>query len=98
MNNKIMSLLAERRIINFNIIKLVKEDIKSLPYKIGDKCINTKTKEVFWIHDICPTLLNGITPNGHFTIYVNPPKNDGTRSARKRILYYEFQDIMKLED
>lgn len=98
MNNKISSLLAERRIINFNIIKLVKEDIKSLPYKIGDKCINTKTKEVFWIHDICPTLLNGITPNGHFTIYVNPPKNDGTRSARKRILYYEFQDIMKLED
>lgn len=93
-----MSLLAERRIINFNIIKLVKEDIKSLPYKIGDKCINTKTKEVFWIHDIRPTLLNGITPNGHFTIYVNPPKNDGTRSARKRILYYEFQDIMKLED
>ena len=98
MNNKISSLLAERRIINFNIIKLVKEDIKSLPYKIGDKCINTKTNEVFWIHDIRPTLLNGITPNGHFTIYVNPPKNDGTRSAKKRILYYEYQDIKKLED
>nr|DAU38314.1 MAG TPA: hypothetical protein [Caudoviricetes sp.] len=98
MNNKISSLLAERRIINFNIIKLVKEDIKSLPYKIGDKCINTKTKEVFWIHEIRPTLLNGFWPNGDFTITVNPPKKDGTRSARKRILYYEFQDIKKLED
>jgi hypothetical protein len=98
MNNKISSLLAERRIINFNIIKLVKEDIKSLPYKIGDKCINTKTKEVFWIHDIRPTLLNCFWPTGDFTITVNPPKKDGTRSARKRILYYEFQDIKKLED
>ena len=98
MNNKIIDLLAYRRIINETIIRLVNEDIKSLPYNKDDKCINTKTKEVFWIHDICPTLLNGITPNGDFTICVNPPKNDGTRSAKKRILYYEYQDIKKLED
>lgn len=98
MNNKIIDLLADRRIINENIIRLVNEDIKSLPYKKDDKCINLKTKEVFWIHDIRPTLLNGFWPNGDFTITVNPPKKDGTRSARKRILYYEFQDIMKLED
>jgi hypothetical protein len=97
MNNKIIDLLA-RRIINENIIKLVNEDIKSIPYKKDDKCINIKTKEVFWIHDIRPTLLNGRTPNGHFTIYVNPPKKDGTRSAKKRILHYEYQDIKKLED
>ena len=44
MNNKIIGLLADRRIINFNIVKLVEEDVKSLPYKKGDKCINTKTK------------------------------------------------------
>lgn len=98
MNNKIIGLLADRRIINFNIVKLVEEDIKNLPYKKGDKCINTKTKEVFWIHDIYPTLWNGFMPNGHFTITINPPKKDGTRSARKRILHYEYQDIMKLED
>lgn len=98
MNNKIIDLLADRRIINENIIRLVNEDIKSLPYKKDDKCINLKTKEVFWIHDIRPTLLNGFWPNGDFTITVNPLKKDGTRSARKRILYYEFQDIMKLED
>lgn len=98
MNNKIIGLLADRNIINENIIRLVNEDIKSLPYKKDDKCINTKTKEVFWIHDIRPTLLNGFMPNGDFTIYVNPPKNDGTRSAKKRILYYEYQDIKNLED
>lgn len=97
MNNKIIDLLADRRIINENIIRLVNEDIKSLPYKKDDKCINTKTKEVFWIHDIHPTLLNGFMPNGDFTVIVNPPKNDGTRSAKKRILYYEYQDIKKLE-
>lgn len=98
MNNKIIDLLADRRIINENIIRLVNEDIKSLPYKKDDKCINIKTKEVFWIHDIRPTLLNCFWPTGDFTITVNPPKKDGTRSARKRILYYEFQDIKKLED
>lgn len=31
MNNKIIGLLADRNIINENIIRLVKEDIKSLP-------------------------------------------------------------------
>lgn len=98
MNNKIIGLLADRRIINENIIRLVNEDIKSLPYKKDDKCINLKTKDVFWIHDIRPTLLNGFMPNGDFTVIVNPPKNDGTRSAKKRILYYEYQDIKKLED
>lgn len=98
MNNKIIDLLADRRIINENIIRLVNEDIKSLPYKKDDKCINLKTKEVFWIHDIRPTLLNSFWPTGDFTITVNPPKKDGTRSARKLILYYEFQDIKKLED
>lgn len=98
MNNKIIDLLADRRIINENIIRLVNEDIKSLPYKKDDKCINLKTKDVFWIHDIRPTLLNGFMPNGDFTVIVNPPKNDGTRSAKKRILYYEYQDIKKLED
>lgn len=97
MNNKIIDLLADRRIINENIIRLVNEDIKSLPYKKDDKCINLKTKDVFWIHDIRPTLLNGFMPNGDFTVIVNPPKNDGTRSAKKRILYYEYQDIKKLE-
>lgn len=97
MNNKIIDLLADRRIINENIIRLVNEDIKSLPYKKDDKCINLKTKEVFWIHDIRPTLLNGFMPNGDFTVIVNPLKNDGTRSAKKRILYYEYQDIKKLE-
>jgi hypothetical protein len=98
MNNKIIDLLADRRIINENIIRLVNEDIKSLPYKKDDKCINLKTKDVFWIHDIRPTLLNGFMPNGDFTVIVNPPKKDGTRSAKKRILYYEYQDIKKLED
>lgn len=97
MNNKIIGLLADRNIINENIIRLVNEDIKSLPYKKDDKCINLKTKDVFWIHDIRPTLLNGFMPNGDFTVIVNPPKNDGTRSAKKRILYYEYQDIKKLE-
>lgn len=98
MNNKIIGLLVDRNIINENIIRLVNEDIKSLPYKKDDKCINLKTKEVFWIYDIRPTLLNGFMPNGDFTVIVNPPKNDGTRSAKKRILYYEYQDIKKLED
>ena len=98
MNNKIIGLLADRNIINENIIRLVNEDIKSIPYKKDDKCINIKTKEVFWIHDIRPILLNGFMPNGDFTVIVNPPKNDGTRSAKKRILYYEYQDIKKLED
>lgn len=31
MNNKIIDLLADRRIINENIIRLVNEDIKSIP-------------------------------------------------------------------
>lgn len=47
MNNKIIGLLADRNIINENIIRLVNEDIKSIPYKKDDKCINIKTKEVF---------------------------------------------------
>lgn len=98
MNNKIIGLLADRRIINENIIRLVNEDIKSLPYKKDDKCINTKTKEVFRIHDIRPALLNGFMPNGDFNVIVNPPRKDGTRSAKKRILYYGYQDIKKLED
>lgn len=98
MNNKIIDLLAYRRIINETIIRLVNEDIKSLPYKKDDKCINTKTKEVFWIYDIRPALLNGFMPNGYFNVIVNPPRKDGTRSAKKRILYYGYQDIKKLED
>ena len=98
MNNKIIGLLADRNIINENIINLVKKDIEMLPYKVGDKCVNMKTGEVFWISDIRPTLLNSITPNGHFTIYINPPKSDGTRSAKKRILYYSDCDIKKLEE
>lgn len=98
MNNKIIELLADRNIINEKIINLVKEEIENLPYKVNDKCININTNEIFWIYDIRPTLLNNIIPNGHFTIYINPPKCDGMRSNRKKVLYYADCDIKKLED
>lgn len=44
MNNKIIDLLADRRIINENIIRLVNEDIKSIPYKKDEDVFDTFTE------------------------------------------------------
>lgn len=73
----------------------VKEYIKSLPYKVGDK-VSCRRCDVCWIASIVPEKYrNRFT--GDIEVRINPAKKDGTRSNREFVLYYgEIDSIKKI--
>lgn len=91
LNEKIKELKNVKISINAQICSVVKEYIKSLPYKEGDKvCINDKT---VWIASIKPECYHG-EYTGKLDIHVNPAKKDGTRS-RLELHIWEFEQLYK---
>lgn len=74
----------------------VKEYIKSLPYKVGDK-VSCRRFDVCWIASIVPEKY-GKRFTGEIEVRVNPAKKDGTRSNREFILYYGVIDSIKKID
>lgn len=78
------------------ICSYVKDYIKDLPYKVGDK-VSCRRCNVCWITSIVPEKYRN-----HFTgdieVRVNPAKKDGTRSNREFVLYYgEIDSIKKIK-
>ena len=74
------------------INSFVKEYIKSLPIKVGDKCKDSNGK-VCWIASIEPRL------SSYFDLVdvrVNYAKKDGTRSNRPQILYCDVKELIKI--
>lgn len=73
----------------------VKEYIKSLPYKVGDK-VSCSRCDVCWIASIVPEKYNRHF-TGNIEVRINPAKKDGTRSNREFVLYYgEIDSIKKI--
>ncbi len=77
------------------ICSYVKDYIKDLPYKVGDK-VSCRRCDVCWITSIVPEKYrNRFT--GEIEVRVNPAKKDGTRSNRESVLYYgEIDSIKKI--
>ena len=75
------------------INSFVKEYIKSLPIKVGDKCKDSNGK-VCWIASIEPTRLSSYF--GLVDVRVNYAKKDGTRSNRTQNLYCDLKELIKI--
>ena len=74
------------------INSFVKEYIKSLPIKVGDKCKDSNGK-VCWIASIEPRL------SSYFDLVdvrVNYTKKDGTRSNRPQSPYCDVEELIKI--
>ena len=74
------------------INSFVKEYIKSLPIKVGDKCKDSNGK-VCWIASIEPRL------SSYFDLVdvrVNYAKKDGTRSNRPQSPYCDVEELIKI--
>lgn len=80
---------------NDKICSDVKEYIKSLPYKVGDK-VSCSRCDVCWITSIVPKrYYSGY--NGEIEVRINPAKKDGTRSNREFVLWsMEIDSIKKI--
>ena len=74
------------------INSFVKEYIKSLPIKVGDKCKDSNGK-VCWIASIEPSLWSYFNP---IDVRVNYAKKDGTRSNRTQNLYCDLKELIKI--
>lgn len=73
----------------------VKEYIKSLPYKVGDK-VSCCRCDVCWIASIVPEKYRDRF-TGDIEVRINPAKKDGTRYNREFVLYYgEIDSIKKI--
>ena len=78
---------------NNEICSDVKEYIKSLPYKVGDK-VSFSRCDVCWIASIVPErVYKGYT--GEIDVRINPAKKDGTRSSREFVLWSMEIDSIK---
>ena len=75
------------------INSFVKEYIKSLPIKVGDKCKDSNGK-VCWIASIEPTRLSSYF--GLVDVRVNYAKKDGTRSNRTQNPYCDVEELIKI--
>lgn len=81
---------------NNQIYSDVKEYIKSLPYKVGDK-VSCSRCDVCWIKSIVPEHCRS-SYNGEIEVRINPAKKDGTRSNREFILRsMEIDSIKKID-
>lgn len=78
------------------ICSYVKDYIKDLPYKVGDK-VSCSRCDVCWIASIVPEKHNHRFTGG-IEVRVNPAKKDGTRSNREFVLYYGESDSIKKID
>lgn len=78
---------------NNQICADVKEYIKSLPYKVGDKVSCTRC-DVCWISSITPEQWSS-GYNGEIEVRINPAKKDGTRSNREFVLWSMEIDCIK---
>lgn len=84
------------RIANDKIYSDVKEYIKGLLYKVGDK-VSCSRCDVCWIASIVPERgYKGYT--GKIEVRVNPAKKDGTRSKREFALWSTVVDSIKKID
>ena len=83
------------RIANDKIYSDVKEYIKGLQYKVGDK-VSCSRCDVCWISSIVPK--RGYTVyTGEIEVRINPAKKDGTRSNREFVLWsMEIDSIKKI--
>lgn len=72
------------RIANDKIYSDVKEYIKGLLYKVGDK-VSCSRCDVCWITSIVPERNYG-KYTGEIEVRINPAKKDGTRSNREFVL------------
>ena len=75
------------------ICSYVKDYIKDLPYKVGDK-VSCSRCDVCWITSIVPEKFNNRFTGG-IEVRVNPAKKDGTRSNREFVLCYVDKDSIK---
>lgn len=84
------------RIANDKIYSDVKEYIKGLLYKVGDK-VSCSRCDVCWISSIVPE--RGYTVyTGEIKVRINPAKKDGTRSNREFVLRcMEVDSIKKID-
>lgn len=81
---------------NNQICSDVKEYIKSLPYKVGDK-VSCSRCDVCWIASIIPER-NCAIYTGEIDVRINPAKKDGTRSNREFVLWStEIDSIKKID-
>lgn len=82
--------------IENQICSYVKDYIKDLPYKVGDK-VSCSRCDVCWIASIVPEKFNNRFTGG-IEVRVNPAKKDGTRSNREFVFYYGESDSIKKID
>lgn len=74
----------------------VKEYIKSLPYKVGDK-VSCSRCNVCWIASIIPKRYCA-RYSGSIEVRINPAKKDGTRSNREFVLCsMEIDSVKKID-
>ena len=76
------------------INSFVKEYIKSLPIKVGDKCKDSNGK-VCWIASIEPRLSSYFSFS-LLDVRVNYAKKDGTRSNRPQNPYCDVEELIKI--
>lgn len=78
---------------NKQIYSYVKEYIKGLLYKVGDK-VSCSRCNVCWIASIVPER-NYARYSGKIDVRINPAKKDGTRSNREFVLWSTEIDSIK---